>query len=140
VFFNANLSLYNHQVLGEKLRRLYEELGEDAFMDVVSPDLILNPKEQEDPDGEIRSYVQLEGAKGSVLLNLDRYWRNRYGEPLVHFVNVEPRDRTRFFSPVKVPFDFFMQFASDRFRFDEQKMELRDQRPGELPAVSLTGS
>ena len=74
---------------------------------------------------------------GSTLMNLDRYWRRMYGEPLVHLINVDRRHRTQFFSPIKSAFDFYMQFHSDRFRFDITHMRLKNLRPGELPVISL---
>ena len=75
---------------------------------------------------------------GSTLMNLDRHWRRRHGSPLVHVINVNSANRTRFFSPIKSAFDYFMQFHSDRFRFDSGRMRLENLRPGELPQVSLS--
>lgn len=136
-FFNTNMALFNYQVLTPKIKKLVNEIGEHEFMKIVAPDLITNAKEQTDPDGVVRKYLQLEGAMGSSLLNLDRYWRKRYNEPLVHFVNVEKEARTEFFSPIKSAFDYFMQFHSDLFKLDPQAMRLTHQRPGSLPAVTL---
>jgi hypothetical protein len=114
-----------------------QEIGEDEFLKIISPDLISNVKEQKDADGISRKYLQLEGAMGSTLMNLDRYWRKKYGQALVHLINVERKYRTEFFSPIKAAFDFFMQFHSDRFVFDATQMRLRNMRPGELPQISL---
>lgn len=104
-------------------------------MGVLMPDLIDKWKSQTDADGTDREYLQLEGAMGSTLLNLDRFWRSRYGEPLVYFINVSREERTDFFSPIKNGFDFFLQFHSDRFRLDRETLRLVNARPGAIPSV-----
>ncbi|MCX6113489.1 MAG: UTP--glucose-1-phosphate uridylyltransferase, partial [Proteobacteria bacterium] len=136
-FFNTNVAVFNYDVLAPKIRKLIEEIGLDRFVGVITPDLIENIKKQIDKDGVARKYTQLEGAMGSSILNLDRFWREHYGEPLVHFINIDRNNRTRFFSPIKTPFDFFMQFFSDRFVFDEKTIRLIDQRPGKLPFINF---
>lgn len=139
-FFNTNMALFNYDVLRPKLKKLVAEIGENEFLKVVAPDLISNYKQQTDPDGVVRKYLQIEGAMGSCLLNLDRYWRNRYEEPLVHFVNVDRQSRTRFFSPIKTAFDYFMQFHSDLFELNPKEMRLNHRRPGKIPSVTLMDS
>ena len=137
---STNLTLFNYEVLVPKIEQLVSEIGEDQFLKIIAPDLIRNVKKQKDPAGPAgkeRKYLQLEGAMGSTLMNLDRYWRRMYGEPLVHLINVDRRHRTQFFSPIKSAFDFYMQFHSDRFRFDITHMRLKNLRPGELPVISL---
>ncbi len=136
--FNTNVALFNYDVLAPKIRKLVAEIGEEAFMAVVMPDLIDKWKSQQDKDGVTREYLQLEGAMGSTLLNLDRYWRERFDEPLVHFINVDKLERTDYFSPIKNGFDFFMQFHSDRFRLDPETLRLINLRPGSIPLVRFT--
>jgi hypothetical protein len=136
-FFNTNMALFNYDVLVPMLETLASEIGERAFLDLLAPDLIMNWKEQTDDDGVVRKYLQIEGAMGSSLLNFDRYWRKRYGTPLVHFVNVERENRTRFFSPIKTAFDYFMQFHSDRFELDPSTMRLTHVGAERLPLVVL---
>ncbi|MEI6093367.1 MAG: UTP--glucose-1-phosphate uridylyltransferase, partial [bacterium] len=136
-FFNTNVSVFNYEVLVPKIKKLVEEIGLDEFIKIITPDLIENTKKQLDKDGVTRKYTQLEGAMGSSILNLDRFWRKHYGEALVYFINIDRKNRTRFFSPIKTPFDFFMQFSSDRFKFDEKTIRLIDQRPGSLPFVDF---
>ena len=136
-FFNTNVAVFNYDVLAPKIKKLIEEIGLEKFISVITPDLIENVKKQTDKDGITRRYTQLEGAMGSSILNLDRFWRKHYGEALVYFINIDRKNRTRFFSPIKTPFDFFMQFFSDRFVFDEKTIRLIDQRPGELPFVNF---
>jgi hypothetical protein len=134
---NTNLVLFNYDVLAPMITKEVEEIGEDEFLKVISPDLIANVKEQKDADGVTRKYLQLEGAMGSTIMNLDRYWRKKYGTPLVHIINVDRRNRSDFFSPIKSAFDYFMQFHSDRFAFDGSSMRLKNLRRGELPNIAL---
>ena len=136
-FFNTNVALFNYDVLSPLIKKLVEEVGEDEFIKIITPDLIQNVKTQKDSDGVTRKYTQLEGAMASSLLNLDKYWRKHYKEPIVHFVNVGRENRTRFFSPVKTAFDFFIQFHSDRFVLDTDNMRLIDKRKGALPLIEL---
>jgi UDP-N-acetylglucosamine pyrophosphorylase len=138
--FNTNVAVFNYEVLVPKLIKLKEKIGPESFERAVAPTLIQNKKSQEDDEGEIQIYEQLEGAMGSTLLNLDATYRFEFGEPLVHFVNIERQNRTRFFSPVKTAFDFFMLFHSDRFSLNLKTFRLIDHRPGVLPLISLSNS
>ncbi|POB13195.1 UTP--glucose-1-phosphate uridylyltransferase [Halobacteriovorax sp. DA5] len=81
-FFNTNLVLVNFNAL--------------ADCKIALPDLIENQK------GE---FVQLEGAMGSVLLNSDKNYR-KSGKMLVHILNVNKENRTKFFNPIKKMDDF----------------------------------
>ena len=134
-YINTNQILINFLALSEEVQR--RGISENEFMQAVSPNLIENWKTQIDPDGEKRRYLQLEGAMGSSLMNLDRYWRERFGTPLVHIVNVSQKDRTEFFAPIKSAFDYWMQFHSDRFGIDSKRIRLINHRPGFLPKVTL---
>jgi len=136
-FFNTNVAVFNYEVLVPLIQKLVTEVGEQEFINIISPDLMQNAKKQKDKDGVIRTYVQLEGAMASSLLNLDKFWRKHYGKPIVHFVNVNKQNRTRFFSPVKTAFDFFIQFHSDRFVLDMDTMRLVDNRKGSLPLIEF---
>lgn len=136
-FFNTNMSVYNYEALSPKIKKLVAEMGEEEFLQAIAPDLIENWKEQKDVDEVMRKYLQLEGAKGSTLLNLDKLHRERYNEPLIHFLNIGKEDRTNFFSPIKSAFDFFLQFHSDHFAFDTERMRPKNQRPGKLPQATL---
>ncbi|MFH1223951.1 MAG: UTP--glucose-1-phosphate uridylyltransferase, partial [Pseudomonadota bacterium] len=136
-FFNTNVAVLNYDVLTPLLEKLVDEIGEEKFLEIITPDLIVNAKKQKDKDGVTRVYKQLEGAMGSSLLNLDKFWREKYKKPLVHFINIDRSNRTRFFCPVKTPFDLFLQFFSDRFTLNTKTMRLVDNRPGKLPVVIL---
>jgi hypothetical protein len=63
----------------------------------ASPDLIKNKKED---------FIQLESALGSVLLNLDRNARRKFGRRVVHFLNLDNDDRENFFRPLKKREDY----------------------------------
>ncbi len=139
-FFNTNMVILNYDVLSEMIEALVQKIGESEFLKIIAPDLILNQKSQIDGDGVKRNYIQLEGAMGSVFLNLDKYWRMTFKKPIVHFLNIDTKHRTRFFSPIKTAFDYFMQFHSDRFKFDENTYRLIDLKPGHLPNIALKNS
>ncbi|WP_412470477.1 MULTISPECIES: UTP--glucose-1-phosphate uridylyltransferase [unclassified Halobacteriovorax] len=93
-FFNTNLVLVNFNALSD--------------CKIALPDLIKNQK------GE---FVQLEGAMGSVLLNSDRLSRDE-GKKLVHILNVNKENRTKFFNPIKKMDDF--DFILDNQSFNEK--------------------
>jgi hypothetical protein len=137
--FNTNMVLLNFKVLQPKLRQLADRVGgNDKLLALIAPDLIKNPKKQTDANGNSKVFEQLEGAMGSVILKLDRVYRENFnGEPLVHFLNIGKEDRTQFFAPIKSAFDFFMQFYSDRFKVDALAFKIVDQRPGSIPKVTL---
>ncbi len=137
--FNTNMVLFNFNVLQPKLSRLATKVGgNEKLLELIAPDLITNTKKQKNADGIEKSFVQLEGAMGSVILKLDRLHRETFaGEPLVHFLNIDKGHRTQYFSPIKSGFDFFMQFYSDRFVVDGVNFNIVDQRPGANPKVSL---
>ncbi len=137
-FFNTNTAIFNYQALTPLVEELVNKMGEKEFMKAVSPDLIKNAKKQIDSDGIERTYIQLEGAMGSVLLNFDRLCRQRLGKKAVHFINVEKKNRTKFFTPIKTAFDFLLQFHSDVFELNVHSMRLENKHiSGMLPAVTL---
>lgn len=138
--FNTNMVLINFKVLQPKIRKLSERVGgNEKLMALIAPDLIKNSKKQTDANGNVKVFEQLEGAMGSVILKLDRVYRENFnGEPLVHFLNIDKEERTQFFAPIKSAFDFFMQFYSDRFKIDGHAFKVVDQRPGSIPKVTLS--
>jgi hypothetical protein len=139
-FFNTNMVLINYNIFTPLVEKLLAEVGEEELLSIATPDLILNVKKQLDSQGAEQSFTQLEGAMGSLFLNLDRFWRERYGQPLVHFLNVGKQDRTQFFSPVKTAFDYFVQTRSDRFSLCEKSFRLINHNPDYLPQVALGDS
>ena len=98
--FNTNIVLFNKKVLKEYFKK-FLNIDKTDFYRVLAPDLIKNVKEQNG-----RKYIQLEGAIGSTLLNLDKYFRINYNQSLVHFLNLAPENREKFFLPIKKRSDF----------------------------------
>ena len=137
--FNTNMVIVNYNALQPKLAQLAQKVGgNEKLLALIAPDLITNTKKQKSADGVEKSFVQLEGAMGSVVLKLDRLYRETFnGEPLVHFLNIGKDHRTQYFAPIKSGFDFFMQFYSDRFVVDGNAFKIVDQRPGSIPKVTL---
>lgn len=136
-YFNTNLAIFNEGILKEKLEELRLAVGNEELWKALTPDVIHNWKEQTDKDGVKRKYLQLEGAMGSVLLNLDKLSRKVLGQPLVHFLLVSKNDRSRFFSPVKTAFDLFLQYYSDKYGWDSERMSPINKHPGRFPSINL---
>lgn len=136
-YFNTNLALFNESLLKEKIGALREKVGDQALWEALTPDVIHNWKEQVDKDGVKRKYLQLEGAMGSVLLNLDRLSRKVTGETLVHFLLISKAERSRFFAPVKTAFDLFLQYYSDKYSWDAERLCPINREPGRFPTVKL---
>lgn len=98
--FNTNIVVLNRSALKKKLEQI-SELDLKSFAKILAPDLIKNTKTQDGKD-----YIQLEGAIGSVLLNLDKYFRQNINDHVVEFLNLAPQDREKFFLPLKKRQDF----------------------------------
>src|SRR4030042_5273929 len=141
-YFNTNIALINYSVLGPFLRELRELIGEEGFSEIITPDLM-----EKDITEGTRTFSNLEGALGSALLNLDAFIRttddrrvkelmDKHGiQKLLRIVNISAQQRDIFFTPIKVPFDYWFQEYSDHFRLDTRKWCLENLRPGHLPAV-----
>lgn len=135
--FNTNMVLINYEELTPIIQALYAKVGEAKFNEIIGPNLIKNWKAQIDKDGVERKYLQLEGAMGSVILNLDKYFRLHEARSILSFVNIDRAHRTSFFAPIKTAFDYYMQFFSDRFSYEPKAHRLVDHRPGYPPSVKL---
>lgn len=98
--FNTNIVLFNKKILKEKFNK-YLNVQKEDFYKILAPDLIKNVKEQNG-----KKFTQLEGAIGSTLLNLDKYFRLNHDQALVHFLNLAPENREKFFLPIKKRSDF----------------------------------
>jgi hypothetical protein len=98
--FNTNIVILNLKALNKRLLKLANISSED-FAALISPALIQNTKVQNG-----KKFVQLEGAIGSSLLNLDKYFRQNHNESIVSFLNLAPENRERFFMPIKKRKDF----------------------------------
>ncbi len=137
--FNTNLVLLNVDLLRKLLRPLAEKSPE-LFWNSVTPDLIENYKTQKDSTGQSHKYAQLEGAMGSVWLNLDKFYRKMTNQPLVHFLNTSANQRLKFYCPIKVATDHLFQLHSDRFTLDKNTFRLVNLGEGPAPEILLIGS
>lgn len=136
--FNTNMVIINEEALRPLLKAEVDRIGLKKLLEDISPALIRNAKKQVDTDGVERTYTQLEGAMGSIMLKLDQHFRGNHNTPLITFMNIERNHRTKFFAPIKTAFDYWMLFYSDRFAFDNTKKRLIDNRPGFLPSVKFS--
>ncbi len=98
--FNTNIVILNVEAIKSIFSRV-PDLTEEKLLKALTPSVIKNIKEQ---NGE--NFTQLEGALGSVVLNLDKYFRLNFGEKLVHFLNLDSVEREEFFIPIKKMQDF----------------------------------
>lgn len=99
--FNTNIVVINTEALKENFNQYLKAINLADFQNAISPELIKNSKEQ---DG--LEFIQLEGAIGSTVLNLDKYFRQNFQKPIVHFLNLSPIEREDFFIPIKKMDDF----------------------------------
>lgn len=134
-YASTNLTVFNY----DALQPLLQSIPRGELLSAIAPDLIPNWKKQKDRDGVDREYLQLEGAMGSVIMNLDRYFRRTQNRPIVQIVNIPADQRSDFFTPIKFAFDYFLQFHSDRFVVDSTTFQLRHVGTT-LPSFALTGS
>jgi len=98
--FNTNVVVINEAALKKKLG-LVENLSLEDFLQEIAPDVISNKKIQNG-----KTFTQLESALGSVVLNLDAFFRREYNEKIVSIVNVAESDRENFFIPIKKREDY----------------------------------
>jgi len=99
--FNTNIVIINKKALKEKFDEFILDYTQGEFLASFAPDVIFNKKLQ---DG--KEFTQLESALGSVVLNLDKFFRQNFETPLVSFLNLNPEDRKAFFMPIKKREDY----------------------------------
>ncbi len=151
-YFNTNMVLINYDVLVPIINAI-EKNYPGKLAEIIMPTLIKNKK---------GSYIQLEGAIGSVILNLNKwlttseqgqkilaYFHSTYNidtqrESLkapLRIINLSKQQRTAFFTPIKVPFDGWLQFFSDSYVLDSSGVlkDARDPRLG-LPDIAIDAS
>ncbi len=134
-FFNTNLHAQNHTILDPFLADLKGVLGSERFLEIIGPDLVVNPKEK-NVNGQKLAVLQLEGASGSALLALNRFvltstdprvmaLKEKHGiERVVYFVNFDEHLRSEVFTPEKYTWDHYLYGFSDLFRVDPQQGRL----------------
>ena len=129
--FNTNTVLIHSGRLLKILKEHGQSKVSEELLSSLKPDLIKNKKIK----GSNQEVVQLEGAMGSVMLNLDRWFRKEFDQPMVAFLNVDPKNRSHFFSPIKTAFDFIHKFNSNRFLLEN--FRLKDKSPGLQVSINL---
>ena len=115
--FNTNIVVINKKALKEIFKQFVADETLENFLNNFAPDVIQNKKEQ---DG--RTFTQLESALGSVVLNLDKYFRLNFNTPIVSFLNLNPNDRKSFFMPIKKREDY--EEIKKSHKVDEQTYRL----------------
>ncbi len=118
-YFNTNIVLINTKALKALIKESLQDIELEKFMEIITPDVIQNTKAQ---DG--KSFVQLEGALGSVILNFDKFLRVNCNKQAVHFLNLDESERMSFFCPIKTMADFNKLFISEK-RFDEENFRVK---------------
>ena len=143
-FFNTNVAAVNYTALQPFLRELRDIIGEEQFNEIVTPDLI--PNEKTKTGG--RKVIQLEGAMGSALLNLNGFVTTtdnedvqrlmaKYGfKRLLTIVNVDEENRTRFFTPIKFAYDHVLYSETDHFGVSAASGLLVNQGGSHLPGFA----
>lgn len=141
--FNTNVIYINDSVLSPILKDLQAAVGEDSFAAIISPTLLDQTAKAIEIAGE--KFIPLDGAIGNVIHNLNSFFMLNQDDPqikaisdkhglkdgrLLYFVDVP---RTKFFTPVKVATDMWLQAYSDYYKFNPANMKLEDSRPGLTP-------
>jgi len=143
--FNTNTVVLNDTVLQPFLKGLREALDIKEYNRVISPKMMMKSVVQKDG----REYVQLEGAMGSSVLSLAGFLSatdnpqvialcKKHGidrSKFLRIVNIDVKNRTDFFAPIKFPIDYWLQFFSDHFIVDTTTWKLKNLRPGHVPAL-----
>lgn len=146
--FNTNTVLINDGLLKPFLTELHAILGEEKFLEFMTPDLITNKKTKETATGKKKDVFQLEGALGSALLNLNTFlittdipevkalMKKFNIDRLVYFVNYDEEDRIKSFSPVKYAWDHWLYAYSGNFKVDMKTWRISSQFGSNLPAFT----
>jgi hypothetical protein len=143
-YFNTNIALINYSIISPFLKDLYKLVGPQKFSKIISPDLIKNEKIQNK-----KTYIQLEGALASTLLNLAGFikiTKDKEVKKLIKkhninnflvVVNIDKKERTKFFTPIKYAWDFWFYAYSDHFKLNTNNFKLENLKPGSLPSFDL---
>lgn len=146
-YFNTNVAAVNYTALQPFLRELRDVIGEERFSEIITPDLIPNEKNKSG-----RKVIQLEGAMGSALLNLNgfvttstdtrvRGLMDKYGfDRLLNVVNADQANRSKFFTPIKFAWDHVLFSSTDHFTVDAQRGVLVNRNPTHLPGFGIMDS
>lgn len=135
-YFNTNTALLNDTLLRQFFHRVKAEMGEPLLYQAMMPDLMHNPK---------GNFQQLEGAMGSVLLNLNRFvtldptanriWQEiSKGKPFLRFINVDAEERDEYFTGTKYSPDHALFAESNQYVLDTHAWKIKNTRPGHIPS------
>ena len=115
--FNTNIVVINKKALRENIKECLQDFNLDSFLESICPNVIKNKKSQ---DGE--SFIQLESALGSVVLNTDKYFRESHNKKILSVLNLSQKYRDRFFLPIKKREDY--DFIRTHYKFDYDELKL----------------
>jgi len=115
--FNTNIVVINKKALRKNIKECVKDFNLDSFLESISPNVIKNKKSQ---NGE--SFIQLESALGSVVLNTDRYFRENHNQKILSVLNLSQKYRDRFFLPIKKREDY--DFIKANYSFDYKELKL----------------
>lgn len=139
--YDTNTFLVNDAVLAPFLSELRRVIGDKAYRDIITSDLVENAKEI---DG--KKYIQLEGILGSPFLNLNRFvlgsqdervqeLKRKYKlDQLIYLVDVTTRQAAS--TSVKKGVDFWLYGHTDHFALDTTNWLLVNNRPGHTVQLS----
>ncbi|MBU3910977.1 MAG: UTP--glucose-1-phosphate uridylyltransferase, partial [Candidatus Omnitrophica bacterium] len=139
-YFNTNTALINYSVLKPFLIKLRTIIRDEKFNEIITPDLIKNIKSKRG-----KQFVQLEGALGSALLNLNGFIQTTDNEKvkalleeygltrILYIVNIDTEQRDNFFTPVKFSYDYWLYAYSDHFNVDPSVWQVENFKPGHVP-------
>lgn len=143
-YFNTNVAVVNYSVLQPFLRELRGLIGESLFNGIISPTLLEN-------ENKDQGVVQLEGAMGHALLNLNAYvttadnqgvqvLMKKYGfDKLLYLVNYDAVNRTKVFTPTKFGHDHVLYAHTDHFAVDLENAVIVNMAAPHLPDFEYVG-
>ncbi|MFH1362684.1 MAG: metallophosphoesterase, partial [Candidatus Omnitrophota bacterium] len=148
-YFNCNILGINDGLVARLLKDLLQEVFEGdlaKLQAIIAPDLI--PSVKKGPDR--KDYIQLEGPVGTCLINLHNYFVLNKDNPkvkaiierhhiedgkILRIINVDAKDRTNFFTPIKFATDHWLQAYSDYYRLNTDTWMLEDTQAGRTPPL-----
>ncbi|MFT5208164.1 MAG: hypothetical protein ACI9CF_001933, partial [Candidatus Omnitrophota bacterium] len=145
--FNTNVAAINRTLLRNILKDLIDSkvATRADIVRAMAPDLIINAKIKK---GKV--YKQLEGAIGSVFLNLNAYFETNAkarevlerhvgkGNKLLTIVTTTAQERTDFFTPFKFAVNFWFQAYSKKFTFETKTWSIKNNTPNiAMPSFEL---
>lgn len=116
--FNTNVAVINKKAFRDAVSANVKDFDLEKFLEQISPNVIKNTKIQDD-----EPFIQLESALGSVLLNTDKFFREKFGVKILSILNLSETDREKFFLPIKSRSDY--DFIKSNYKFDEADLKFK---------------